>query len=180
MLTKVLLEWLQSKIAMGQEEAEKLLELFEKESVEYKLFEHEPVYTSEQASKVRDVELKSGVKAMVLKTFEGKYVLADIAADRKIDFGKLEKGVLKSKHVRFATREEVIDVTQCEPGSVHPFGLLFGLETYLDRSVLENDRVNFNIGLLTKSVQISSSDLVRVLQPVLVSDFSKMKEKHSK
>lgn len=162
---------------MGQEEADKLLELFEKESVGYKLFEHEPVYTSEQASRVRNVELRSGVKAMLLKTFENRYVLADIAADRKIDFAKLEKDVLKSKHVRFATREEVIDVTRCEPGSVHPFGWLFGLETYLDRSVLENDRVNFNIGVLTESVQISSGDLVRVLQPNVLSDFSKAKEK---
>jgi Ala-tRNA(Pro) deacylase len=161
---------------LGQEEATKLLEQFEKEFVEYKLFEHEPVYTSEQASKVRNVELRSGVKAMLLKTLEGKYVLADIAADRKLDFGKLEKIVLKSKHVRFATREEVIEVTRCEPGSVHPFGRLFGLETYLDRSVLENDRVNFNIGLVTKSVQISSKDLLRVLKPELLSDFSKTKE----
>jgi Ala-tRNA(Pro) deacylase len=162
---------------LGQEDAEKLLGLFEKESVEYKLFDHEPVYTSEQASRVRNVELRSGVKAMVLKTFEGKYILADITADRKIDFAKLEKDVLKSKHVRFATGVEVIQVTRCEPGSVHPFGRLFGLETYLDRSVLENNRVNFNIGLLTKSVQISNQDLMRVLQPNVLSDFSKMKEK---
>jgi Ala-tRNA(Pro) deacylase len=156
---------------MGQEESDKLLELFQKESVEYKLFEHEPVHTSEQASKVRNVELKSGVKAMVLKTREGKYLLVDIAADRKIDFAKLEKIVLK--HLRFATRDEVTNVTRCEPGSVHPFGRLFGLETILDKSVLENDRVNFNIGLLTKSVQIPCSDLVRVLRPDVTSDFSR-------
>ena len=159
---------------MGQEESDKLLDLFRKESVEYKLFEHEPVYTSEQASKVRNVALKSGVKAMVLKTLEGKYILIDVAADRKIDFGKLEKTVLKTKHLRFATREEVINVTRCEPGSVHPFGRLFGLETLLDKSVLENERVNFNIGLVTKSVQISCNDLVRVLKPDVTSDFSKI------
>jgi Ala-tRNA(Pro) deacylase len=161
---------------MAEEEAEKLLELFREESVEYKLFEHEAVYTSEEASKVRNVELKSGVKAMLLKTVEGKYILTDIAANRRIDFGKLEKQIVtpKTKHLRFATRGEVISVTRCEPGSVHPFGRLFGLETYLDISVLENERVNFNIGLVTKSVQISNSDLARVLRPDVLSDFSKI------
>jgi Ala-tRNA(Pro) deacylase len=159
---------------LGQEESDKLLDLFHEESVEYDLFEHEPVYTSQQASKVRNVELKSGVKSMMLKTVEGKYLLVDIAADRKIDFAKLEKTILKTKHLRFATREEVINVTRCEPGSVHPFGRLFGLETFLDKSVLENNRVNFNIGMLTKSVQISTDDLVRVLRPDKTSDFTKI------
>jgi Ala-tRNA(Pro) deacylase len=158
---------------MGEEESRRLLELFERESVEYRLFEHEPVYTSEQASRVRGVELQSGVKAMLLKTQEGRYVLADIAADRKIDFKVIERNILKSKHVRFATRDEVLEVTRCEPGSVHPIGWLFGVDSYLDTSVLENERVNFNIGMLTRSVQIRRDDLVRVLRPHGTAEFSK-------
>ncbi len=52
---------------------------------------------------------------MVLKTREGKCVLIDLASDGKIDFAKPEKTVLKSEHLRFATLEEVINVTRCEP-----------------------------------------------------------------
>ncbi len=158
---------------MGEEETKRLLELFQNERVEYRIFEHVPVYTSVQASKERGVELRSGVKAMLLRTHEGKFILADIAADRRIDFVKLEK-MLPSKHVRFATREEVLSVTKCEPGSVHPIGRLFGIDTYLDNSVLQNERVNFNIGMLTKSVQIASQDLLRVMIPTATADFSKV------
>ena len=85
----------------------------------------------------------------------GNFLLADVAADRKIDFSKLES-LAKAKHFRFATRDEVISTTKCEPGSVHPLGSLFGIETFLDNSVLENGYVNFNIGMLTKSVKIRS------------------------
>jgi prolyl-tRNA editing enzyme YbaK/EbsC (Cys-tRNA(Pro) deacylase) len=49
---------------------------------------------------------------------------------------------------------------------------LFGLSTYLDPSVLENEYVNFNIGLLTKSVRIRSDDLTRLLGAV-VAEFAK-------
>jgi len=157
---------------MGEEETKKLLEMLESEQVDYRLFEHAPVYTSLQASKERGVELRSGVKAMLVRTNEGKFVLADIAADRKIVFGKLEK-LLNSKHVRFATRDEVLSITKCEPGSVHPVGRLFGVETYLDNSVLQNELVNFNIGMVTKSIQIKSQDLLKILLPTLTSDFSK-------
>lgn len=156
-------------------EATALIDLFKEEGIDYTLYEHPPVYTSEEASKVRDVELKTGVKAMLVreKSKEAHYLLADIAADRRIDFSKLE-ALAKVKHFRFATREEVLAQTKCEPGSVHPLGRLFGILTYLDSTVLENEFVNFNIGMLTKSVKIRSQDLVKVMQPDLVGDFSKL------
>ncbi|HXQ92724.1 MAG TPA: YbaK/EbsC family protein [Nitrososphaerales archaeon] len=151
-----------------------LLELFRSKEVVYTLFEHQPVYTSDEASKVRNVELKTGVKAMLVRSKDGgKFLLADIAADRRIDFPKLES-LAKARHLRFATREEVLAATKCESGSVHPLGRLFGIETFLDNSVLENEYVNFNIGMLTRSVKVRSKDLLRVLEPDLLADFSKM------
>ena len=154
-----------------EKEAQKLLEFFKKNKVEYHLYEHEPVYTSQQASKVRGASLKTGVKSMILKTKEGKFVLANIAADRKIEMKKLE-AIVGTKELKFASKEEVVKVTNCESGSVHPFGKLFGIETYLDKSVLENEFVNFNIGLLTKSVKIKKDDLINCVESK-IEDFSK-------
>lgn len=155
-------------------EADTLLKLFKEKVIEYTLYEHAPVYTSEEASRVRNVELKTGVKAMLVreKGPEANFLLADIAADRRIDFTKLE-ALAKVKHFRFATREEVLAQTKCEPGSVHPIGRLFGIPTYLDNTVLDNQFVNFNIGMLTKSVKIRSQDLLKAIEPNLISDFSK-------
>jgi Ala-tRNA(Pro) deacylase len=154
-----------------EDEMSRLLDLFAKEGVGYQLYEHEPVYTSEEASRVRGVELQSGVKALVLKSDDGQYLLADLAADRKADIKKLQQ-VANTKKLHLASREEVISVTRCEPGSVHPFGVLFGLPTYLDPSVLKNEYVNFNIGLLTRSVRIRRDDLTRLLGAV-VAEFAK-------
>jgi Ala-tRNA(Pro) deacylase len=148
-----------------EEEMNRLLDLFAKEGVEYQLYEHEPVYTSEEASRVRGVDLRSGVKALVLKSDDGRYILADLAADRRADIKKLQE-VAKAGKLHLASRDEVVSVTNCEPGSVHPFGVLFGLPTYLDPSVLENEYVNFNIGLLTRSVRIRRDDLTRLLGAV--------------
>ena len=153
-----------------KEEAEKILQIFQEKNVSYQLYDHSPVYTSQEAAKVRGVELKTGCKSMVLKRKDGKFILANVAADKKIDFKKLESflGVKLS----FATREEVLKATNCESGSVPPFGKLFGLPTFLDQSVLENDFVNFNIGLLTRSVKISKQDLLKLMDPIILK-FSK-------
>lgn len=156
---------------MGEKESHRIIELFNNEGVEYKLYEHVPVYTSEQASKVRGLELKTGVKAMVVKSINC-FVLADIAADRRLDFRKLER-LVKMKKLEFATKDEVVTKTGCEVGSVHPIGWLFNLDTYLDESVLNNEYVSFNIGLLTKSVGIRKDDLLRILKPKIMGIFSK-------
>lgn len=156
---------------MGEKESRQIIELFNNEGVKYKLYEHVPAYTSKQASKVRGVELKTGVKSMVVKSIDC-FLLADIAADRRLDFKKLEM-LLQMKKLEFATKDEVVIKTGCEAGSVHPIGWLFNLDTCLDESVLSNEYVSFNVGLLTKSVRIRKDDLVRILKPKLTGSFSK-------
>ena len=153
-----------------KKEAEKILSIFKENNVTYQLYEHEPVYTSQEAAKIRGVELKTGCKSMVLKTKDGKFVLANVSANKKIDLKKLER--MLDRKLSFASKEEVLQTTNCESGSVPPFGKLFGLPTFLDESVLENDFVNFNIGMLTRSVKISKQDLLKVMDPT-ISKFSK-------
>jgi len=151
---------------MGREQIEKIKELLDKTGVQYRIFEHESVYTSEQAARVRGVELKTGVKAIVFKTNDDRFILGLIAADLRIDAEKLADAAGVDK-VKLANPEEVLLSTGCEIGSVHPFGVVMGLATYMDRSVLENEQVNFNIGLHEVSMQIASADLVKVLKPTI-------------
>jgi len=108
---------------------------------------------------------------MLLKKKDGDFIIANLAADKKIDMKKLE-AILGCK-ASFASKEEVLKVTNCEAGSVPPFGGIFGLHSFLDSSVLENDFVNFNIGMLTKSVKISRQDLVKIMNPT-IANFSKI------
>jgi len=155
---------------MGVLEFRLLKEFLQRSGVRFDVSEHAAVFTSEEAARVRGVELKTGVKALVLKSEKGGFVMGLVAADRKIDLKKLAR-VVGAKRLQLASAEEVLKLTGCEVGSVHPFGNLFNLTTYMDRSVLENDVVNFNAGLHTVSVQMRAEDLVRVIEPV-VEDFS--------
>jgi len=143
-----------------------ILRILKENSVEYTLLEHEPVYTSEQAAEVRGVSIKTGVKALVLKA-DKDFILALVRADKRADLKLIAKqeGV---KRVNLARPEEVLKITGCEIGSVPPFGHEKKLRTYMDREILEEDEVNFNIGEHTKSVRMKAKDLLKVLNPVLI------------
>src|SRR5262249_20334000 len=126
-----------------------------------------PVYTSEQAAAVRGTSLASGAKALVIKAGD-QFVLFVLPADRKLDSRKAREH-LGVKSLRFASREEVEQLTGLQPGSIPPFGSLFGLPTYCDGALADNASINFNAGDHCISIQMAYSDYLAVEQPVLVA-----------
>jgi len=69
--------------------------------------------------------------------------------------------------LRFATPEELRELTGLAPGAVPPFGSLFGLPTYCDARLRENERINFNAGDHSISVSLSGMDYFQVENPSL-------------
>ena len=137
-----------------------LVALLRREGVDFRLTSHDPVTTSVEAAAVRGADLRSGAKAMLVKTKAG-FVLAVLAADRKVNW-KLLAPLVGGKGARFATDEELHEATGLRKGAVPPLGLLFGLRTIYDRSLLEVESVNFNAGTPTDSVTMARSDLIRL------------------
>jgi Ala-tRNA(Pro) deacylase len=138
----------------------RLVALLQAEDIEFRLTHHDPVTTSAEAAAVRGAELRSGAKAMLVKGKNG-FVLAVLAADRKVDWKRLAP-LVGGKGARFASDDELREATGLTKGAVPPFGRLFALRTIYDRSLLEVETVNFNAGSHTDSVSMSRSDMIRV------------------
>ena len=73
---------------MAIQEVELIKQIFSSLGLSPKYEEHEEVLTSEDAAKVRGVELKSGVKSILFTNGENKndsWVIVNVPADKKID-----------------------------------------------------------------------------------------------
>jgi Ala-tRNA(Pro) deacylase len=140
--------------------------ILDENKIQYKCWTHLPVHTSEEAAKIRGTSLESGAKALVLRS-EGKFLMVVIAGDKKMDMKKVKQAI-KSSRLSLATPEEVLHVTNCEIGSVPPFGNLFSIPVYLDRSLLRSPIINFNAGRHDTSIAMSVDDFRKVVKPVLV------------
>lgn len=144
-------------------------DLLEKHDIWFEAFEHEPVRTSEQAAKVRTgYSLKQGAKAIIVrvKTKDEKYfAMLVIPGDRRFKVEQVKK-IFASKDIRFATEEEVLEITQgIEPGGVPPFGNLFGLEILVDESLFANEKIIFNAGDKRFSIAMKSQDYKALVKP---------------
>jgi Ala-tRNA(Pro) deacylase len=142
----------------------------EESGVHFRELHHEPTLTSEESARVRGEELRNGGKAILLKV-DNVFRLFVLSAARKLDSSKVKQhfGV---KRLRFATREELLELTGLEPGSIPPFGSpIFDMELFVDSSITENDRIAFNAGSLTDSIIMNVKDYLRLAVPVIF-DFS--------
>ena len=147
---------------------EKIKKILNQANLKYSVKHHEPVYTSEQAAKIRGDKLKQGAKAIIMKA-NGNFVLIIISGEKKINSKKLKK-ILKSKDLSFASSDKLRNLG-LESGNVPPFGSILELRTYVDESLLENEEISFNAGSLTDSITMKLKDYLKIEKP-FVDDFS--------
>lgn len=140
-------------------------------NIEYTCLHHEATPTSEDSARVRGDQLSSGAKAIVYK-IQDEFFIFVFAADRRLET-KLIKAYFKEqgmrvKKTRFASADELMDLTGLVPGSVPPFGKpILDLALFVDPSLLENDTISFNAGSLTDSIRMKLSDYQQVANPTV-------------
>ena len=146
---------------------EKILALLREHNVPHRVMEHEAVFTSEEAARVRGTRLEQAAKALVFRA-DGRPLLFVIPGDRRVD-AKTFKKLHRVKDLRMATREEIGELTGLTPGSIPPFGRLFGLPVYFDEALLAHDRVVFNAGSHTRSIEMPPQSLASINQATIGS-----------
>lgn len=148
--------------------------LLDVHGVAYRTVSHGPTLTSEASAAARGEDIRIGGKALLIKTGE-VFRLYVLSAAAKLDSDAVRR-LCGVKKVRFATREELLELTGLVPGSAPPFGPpLLPFELFVDESVAANKLIAFNAGSLTDSIVMGTSDYLRVARPTM-SRFSTMPE----
>ena len=91
---------------------------------------------------------------------ELKKLLEEKEVDKKV------KEVFDAKDIRFATREEISELTNgVHIGGVPPFGDLFNIEVIADPKIFENEKIVFNAGDRCYSIAMKSEDYKKFINP---------------
>ena len=152
---------------------DRILERLDEAGVAHRHLRHEPTPTSEDSARVRGEPIEIGGKALVFKAGD-RFLVLVVSAARRIDSKRLRKSV-GARSIRFASREELMDLTGLVPGSVPPFGRpILDLDLVVDESVLANERIAFNAGALTESVIMSTADWLEIAAPDQVVDVAEV------
>jgi len=142
----------------------KIKQILAEKNIPFEEFEHEAVYTCEQAAAVRGLESAGqGIKCLIFGTETGKSILVLSPGDKKIDLKKIAK-LEKVSRLFLASPEKVEKISGVPIGCVAPFGLKTKLKTYLSEELLENEFLYFNPGDHKKTIKIRASDLPKAIE----------------
>jgi prolyl-tRNA editing enzyme YbaK/EbsC (Cys-tRNA(Pro) deacylase) len=146
-------------------------ELLTSNGVPFREVHHEPTLTSEDSARARGEPLSFGGKALLMKA-DDQFALFVLPADRKVDSAAI-RTELRCRKLRFATREELLEMTGLVPGSVPPFGKpILPFPLYVDAALTINERIAFNAGSLTDSIIFAVADYFPIARPERIFAFS--------
>ena len=57
----------------------------------------------------------------------------------------------------------------CETGAMPPFGHLFNMPVYISDTLIQQDEISFNAGDHAETIKMKTSDLVDLVQPIIIS-----------
>jgi len=146
---------------MAEAVYDSIVAMLEAAAVPYRAVQHEPTFTSEESARARGEDVRIGGKALLVKAGD-VFRLFVLSAALKLDADALKQrfGVKKT---RFATAEELKELTGLVPGSVPPFGKpILPFDLFIDESITRNEKIAFNAGSLTNSLILATADYLRV------------------
>ena len=152
------------KHRMPEKIVDRIKSMLASHPISFREVHHEPTRTSGESAKARGEDISIGGKAILMK-LDDTFKLFVLSAAKKIDSQKI-KVRFGAKKLRFATPEELSQLTGLVPGAVPPFGRpILPFDLYVDTSVTLNEKIAFNAGSLTTSIVMSSRDYLVLAAP---------------
>ena len=144
-----------------------LMTFLEKLGLATATFDHEPVFTVEEAQKVHGNIAGGHCKNLFCKDEKGALWLIVALENARIDL-KAAKDKIGSKRLTFGKPELLMEILGLEPGSVSPFGLindkLVKTNVILDAAMMKNEKLNFHPLKNDATTTIASADLVTFIK----------------
>ena len=148
--------------------AKRVREYLEANQVPYTHCTHRLAYTAQEVAAAQHVPGREMAKTIVVSA-DGQYLLIVLPAVMKLDM-KVLREELPFKHVQLATEKEFATLfPDSETGAMVPFGNLYNLPVYADKSLTINEEIVFNAGTHIDTIRMKFRDFERLVQPKVIN-----------
>ncbi len=146
---------------------DRLQAYFRAEQVPFVLRHHAAAFTAQEVAASEHVPGKIVTKVVIVFA-DGQLAMLALPASYVVDFGKL-KEALRAQSVRLAEeREFAASFPDCDVGAMPPFGNLYGVPIYVDRSLSEDETIVFQAGTHTDTMSVRFEDFERLARPTVL------------
>src|SRR5215471_1298951 len=147
----------------------KLVRFLNESKVSYEILHHPEAFTAQTIAQAEHIKGRHHAKVVMVKS-GSEHLMAVLPADHRIDLEKLDQVTAKTASLQSEADFKSL-FPDCAPGTMPPFGKLYGLPTYVDKSLAQQDYIVFEAGTHTDAIKLSYHDYERLAQPQ-VADFA--------
>tara|TARA_B100002051_G_C16737783_1_gene642318 strand:+ start:829 stop:1341 length:513 start_codon:yes stop_codon:yes gene_type:complete len=143
-----------------------LLQQLKKKGLNFKIHEHEPLFTVEDSENKRGIIEGAHTKNLFLKNKKNNFYLLSCDEGSVINLKEFSKSI-NAKNLSFANEIYLNKYLGITPGSVSPYALLNDKENmvsfYLDEKLANSDIINFHPLINTVTVTIKTKEFINFI-----------------
>ncbi len=163
----------------------KVINYLEKAKIKNKLIKHRTVYTAFDKAKTLKVKQNIIGKTLILKVGK-ELIMVLVPANKNLDRNKLKKiinvwkkksGQKLIKKIDFASERLIKNkIKGVKLGAAPPFGKMFKIPTFINKSLLSLPEIIVNSGHYNWSIKIKGKFLKKVLPDLVAGSFVKTRK----
>jgi Ala-tRNA(Pro) deacylase len=140
-----------------------LIDCLDENKISYEILRHPEAVTAQRIAEAEHVKGRHHAK-VVMVTSGAQHLMVVLPAEHLIDLAKLAKVV--GQDVSLESEEKFGSLfPDCAVGAMPPFGNLYGVPTYVDKSLAEEDYIVFEAGTHTEAIKLSYRDYEKIVKP---------------
>ena len=146
-----------------------LIDCLKENKVDYEILHHPEAVTAQRIAQAEHVKGRHHAKIVMVKSGE-QHLMTVLPADHQIDLKRLKKAI--GKAVSLDSEQDFKPLfPDCAVGAMPPFGNLYGVPTYVDKSLSQEEYIVFEAGTHTDAIRLSYRDYQKIAKP-RVEDFA--------
>lgn len=125
---------------------------------------HPEAFTAQEQAAAAHISGWSWAKVVIVKAHD-QLVMVVLPACCILDLNRL-KGLIGHGEIRMARLEEILSVApDCEPGTIPPFGQIFGLQSFVDHALVNQREITMPAGDRRTAIRMRVSEFLRLAVP---------------
>lgn len=136
--------------------------------VNYTALPHPQAFSAEKIAEELHLSAKHFAKSVVLRA-DGHFLMAVLPASHRLNLHRLMESV-EAKRLEIVSENELHNLcSDSELGAFPPFGNLYKMETWVDRSMGKSEEIVFNAGTHRDAIRMKYSDYLRLAMPQIAT-----------
>ena len=142
-----------------------LIDCLAQNKVQYEILRHSEAVTAQRIAQAEHIKGRHQAKVVMLRSGD-QHLMVVLSADHHIDLERTEKAI--GKPVSLGKEDDFRALfPDSVIGAMPPFGNLYGLQTYVDKHLAEQDYIVFEAGTHTDAIKMSYSDYAKIVKPIV-------------